>query len=155
MKIAKFATASVAVVLLALVACGCGPHTVPVSGKIVVDGEPAENIRVVFQSAAGGEQVAPVAMGLTDKNGEYSLRLAQTNKKGVVPGPYAVFLSWSDPEATDNPIEGETEAAECPYNLPPRANSGELRFEVGDKGESAADFTFDSSEEPANVPVGI
>ena len=155
MKIAKFATASIAVVLLALSACGCGPHTVPVSGKIVVDGEPAENIRVVFQSAAGGDQVAPVATGLTDKNGEYSLRLAQTNKKGVVPGPYAVFLSWSDPEATDNPIEGETEAAECPYNLPPRANSGELRFEVGDKGESAADFTFDSSEEPANVPVGI
>ena len=155
MKIAKFATASIAVVLLALGACGCGPHTVPVSGKIVVDGEPAENIRVVFQSAAGGDQVAPVATGLTDKNGECSLRLAQTNKKGVVPGPYAVFLSWSDPEATDNPIEGETEAAECPYNLPPRANSGELRFEVGDKGESAADFTFDSSEEPANVPVGI
>ena len=93
--------------------------------------------------------------GLTDKNGEYSLRLAQTNKKGVVPGPYAVFLSWSDPNASENPIEGETEAAECPYNLPPRANSGELRFEVGDKGESAADFTFDSSEEPANVPVGI
>ena len=94
-------------------------------------------------------------IGLTDKNGEYSLRLAQTNKKGVVPGPYAVFLSWSDPNASENPIEGETEAAECPYNLPPRANSGELRFEVGDKGESAADFTFDSSEEPANVPVGI
>ena len=117
--------------------------------------QPAENIRVVFQSAAGGDQVAPVAMGLTDKNGEYSLRLAQTNKKGVVPGPYAVFLSWSDPNASENPIEGETEAAECPYNLPPRANSGELRFEVGDKGESAADFTFDSSEEPANVPVGI
>ncbi len=155
MKIAKFATASVAVVLLALGACGCEPHTVPVSGKIVVDGEPAENIRVVFQSAAGGEQVAPVATGLTDKNGEYFLRLARTNKKGVVPGPYAVFLSWSDPEATDNPIEGETEAAESPYNLPPRANSGELRFEVGDKGESAANFTFDSSEEPANVPVGI
>ena len=155
MKIAKFATASIAVVLLALDARGRGPHTVPVSGKIVVDGEPAENIRVVFQSAAGGDQVAPVAMGLTDKNGEYSLRLAQTNKKGVVPGPYAVFLSWSDPNASENPIEGETEAAECTYNLPPRANSGELRFEVGDKGESAADFTFDSSEEPANVPVGI
>ncbi|MGN1199484.1 MAG: hypothetical protein ACI4SW_02435 [Thermoguttaceae bacterium] len=118
MKIEKFATAAVAVVLLALGACGCGPHTVPVSGKIVIDGEPAENIR-------------------------------------VVPGPYAVFLSWSDPNASENPIEGETEAAECPYNLPPRANSGELRFEVGDKGESAADFTFDSSEEPANVPVGI
>ena len=147
MKIAKFATAAVAVVLLALGACGCGPHTVPVSGKIVVDGEPAENIRVVFQSAAGGDQVAPVAMGLTDKNG---VKIFEG-----VPGPYAVFLSWSDPNASENPIEGETEAAECPYNLPPRANSGELRFEVGDKGESAADFTFDSSEEPANVPVGI
>ena len=70
MTIAKYETASIAVVLSALGACGCGPHTVPVSGKIVVDGEPAENIRVVFQSAAGGDQVAPVAMGLTGKNGE-------------------------------------------------------------------------------------
>jgi hypothetical protein len=100
-------------------------------------------------------EVPPLATGLTDAQGEYSLRLADTNKRGAVPGPYVVFLTWSDPNATDNPIEGETVEAESPYNLPPRANSGELRFEVPDGGTSDANFEFDSSSEPANVPIGV
>lgn len=151
----KFALFAAALLVATFGAVGCGPKTVPVSGKIIVDGEAAENIRVVFQSAATTEEVPPLATGLTDAQGEYSLRLADTNKRGAVPGPYVVFLTWSDPDATDNPIEGETVEAESPYNLPPRANSGELRFEVPDGGTSDANFEFDSSSEPANVPIGV
>ena len=136
-------------VLAAVLCVGCGPKTVPVSGKIVVDGTPAENIRVVFQSASTAAEVPPVAMGLTDKNGEYSLELAESKKRGVVPGPYVVFLTWSDPEADANPIEGQTVENPSPYKLPPRANSGELRFDVPDKGTKEANFEFDSSTETA------
>lgn len=144
------------VVSLALFALsGCGPHTVPVSGKIVVDGVPAQDIRVVFQSAANTATVPPVAIGMTDQDGEYSLKLAESNKKGVVPGPYVVFLAWQDPEADENPVEGVTEEHVSPYKLPPRANSGELRFDVPDKGTSEANFEFDSSSEPTNVTPGV
>ena len=134
---------------------GCGPHTVPVSGKIVVDGQPAENIRVVFQSAATTATVPPVAIGLTDKNGEYSLALAEKKKRGVVPGPYVVFLTWSAPEADAAPVEGVTVANESPYKLPPRANSGELTFDVPEKGTKEANFEFDSATEPKPTSIGI
>ena len=144
-----------ALLFMATLCVGCGPRTVAVSGKIIVDGQPAENIRVVFQSAAGGMEVSPVAIGLTDKNGEYSLSLAEKKKKGAIPGPYAVFLTWRDPDAEENPIEGETVAKESPYKLPPRANSGELRFDVPEGGTKEANFEFDSTKEKAPAVIGI
>ena len=156
MRKSKFQLISFAA--LTLVAClcvGCGPRTVGVSGKIIVDGEPAKDIRVVFQSAASTAEVPPVAIGLTDENGEYSLALAEKKKKGAVPGPYVVFLTWSDPDADPNPIEGVTVANPCPYKLPPRANSGELRFDVPDGGTKEANFEFDSSTEKAPATIGI
>ncbi len=151
----KITFASLALVLVACLCCGCGVKTVPVSGKVIVDGVPAENIRVVFQADATGMTVAPVAIGKTDKNGEYSLALAKEKKKGAVPGDYAVFLVWQDPDAEENPIEGETVANECPYKMPTKANSGELRFTVPEKGTKEANFEFDSSEKDYSAPVGI
>ena len=152
-KLLAIATSALVASTLAL--SGCGPKTVPVSGKIVVDGQPAANIRVVFQSASKDAIVPPVATGLTNENGEYSLSLAEKKKRGAVPGPYVVFLTWSDPNADPNPVEGMTVANESPYKLPPRANSGELRYEVPPKGAKDADFTFDSSSEPTDVKPGV
>lgn len=138
----------------AFVAGGCGPKTVPVSGKVVVDGEPAQNIRVVFQSSTTTAEVPPVATGLTDKNGEFSLRLAERKKRGAVAGPYVVYLTWSDPNADGTAVEGVTEEAVSPYNLPPRANSGELKFEVPAGGTDEANFEFNSEEESFE-PIGV
>lgn len=147
--------AGLALVLLTCVCCGCGIKTVPVSGKIVVDGVPAENLRVVFQADSTQQQVPPVAIGLTDKDGVYSLSLAKTKKKGAAPGDYAIFITWKDPDAEENPIEGQTEAHECPYKLPTKANSGELRFTVPPKGTKEANFEFDSSEANYSAPIGV
>lgn len=155
LKNARAALSATAILVIAALCVGCGPRTVGVSGKIIVDGEPAENIRVVFQSASGGMEVAPPAIGLTDKNGEYSLSLAEKKKKGAIPGPYVVFLTWRDPDADENPIEGETVAKESPYKLPPRANSGELKFDVPEGGTKEANFEFDSSAETAPAVIGI
>ncbi|MBQ9874241.1 MAG: hypothetical protein IJM30_07240 [Thermoguttaceae bacterium] len=143
------------ILISAAMCAGCGPRVVDVSGKIVVDGVPAENIRVVFQSASEALEVPPVAIGLTDQNGEYSLSLAEKKKKGAVPGPYVVYLTWRDPDAEENPIEGQTVAKEPPYKLPPRANSGELRFDVPKGGTKEADFEFDSSKETAPASIGV
>ncbi|MBP5622460.1 MAG: hypothetical protein J6X44_10635 [Thermoguttaceae bacterium] len=155
MKNAKTIFASLALALITIAVAGCGIKTVPVSGKVVVDGVPAENIRVVFQSDSTAQNVAPVAIGKTNKDGEFSLSLAKTKKKGAAPGNYAVFLVWQDPDAEENPIEGQTVANESPYKLPPRANSGEIRFEVPAKGTKEANFEFNSSEEKFDVPVGV
>ena len=155
MKNAKTIFASLALALITITVAGCGIKTVPVSGKVVVDGVPAENIRVVFQSDSTAQNVAPVAIGKTNKDGEFSLSLAKTKKKGAAPGNYAVFLVWQDPDAEENPIEGQTVANESPYKLPPRANSGEIRFEVPAKGTKEANFEFNSSEEKFDVPVGV
>lgn len=146
---------AVATLLLVALCVGCGPQTVGVSGKIVVDGVPAKDIRVVFQSASSAATVPPVAIGLTDENGEYALELAEKKKKGAVPGPYVVYLTWRDPDAEENPIEGQTVAKEPPYKLPPRANSGELRFDVPPKGTKEANFEFDSSKETAPAVIGV
>ncbi len=154
MRFNKFASFAFLIAAFALVASGCGPKTVPVFGKVVVDGVPASDIRVVFQSAATSMEVPPIATGLTDKNGEYKLGLSHPKKSGAVPGPYVVFLTWSDPDAPENPIEGETIAKESPYNLPPRANSGELKFDVPEKGTKEANFEFDSSKE-SFAPIGV
>lgn len=140
---------------VALSIAGCGPKTVHVSGKIVVDGQPAQNVRVVFQSASNDAIVPPVATGLTNAEGQYSLSLAEKKKKGAVPGPYVVFLTWSDPDAVENPVEGLTEEKAAPFRLPPRANSGELRYDVPDKGTKEANFEFDNSTEPQNVAPGV
>lgn len=142
--------------MIALVAvAGCGPKTVGVSGKVVVDGRPAENVRVVFQSASKDLNVSPTAVGLTDREGAYSLSLADKKKRGAIPGSYAVYLVWQDPEADPNPVEGATEVKEAPFKLPPRANSGELRYEIPKEGATNADFIFDVSSEPKNVAPRI
>ncbi len=155
MKNAKTIFASLALALIALSVAGCGIKTVPVSGKVTVDGVPAENIRVVFQADSTSQNVPPVAIGKTNKDGEFSLSLAKTKKKGAAPGNYAVFLVWQDPDAEENPIEGQTVAKESPYKLPTKANSGELRFEVPAKGTKEANFDFDSNEADYSVPVGV
>ena len=73
MKNAKTIFASLALALIALTVAGCGIKTVPVSGKVTVDGVPAENIRVVFQADSTSQNVPPVAIGKTNKDGEFSL----------------------------------------------------------------------------------
>ncbi|MCL2745137.1 MAG: hypothetical protein FWE67_14935, partial [Planctomycetaceae bacterium] len=138
--------------LLALLLSGCGAPTVPVSGKIVFDGVPAENIAVLFQPQVGGEagKNAPVAAyGKTDKNGAYSLKLLHTKQAGVIPGEYAVFLSWKDTSGeVVNITETDTQLKnKCPYKIPPRATSGEMIFTVPAGGTSKADFELDSSKE--------
>lgn len=151
----KFRLLSLLAIACFLTVAGCGPKTVPVSGKVTVDGQPAENVRVVFQADSTAQEVPPVAIGLTNKEGVFELRLAKSNKRGAVAGNYAVFLVWQDPDAEENPIEGETVAHEAPFKLPAKANSGELRFEVPEKGTKEANFDFDSSEANYNAPVGV
>jgi hypothetical protein len=61
--------------LLAALACGCGPPRVtfaPVEGTVTRDGKPAPKVKVIF--FADGDTVGPQVSGLTDDKGHFHLR---------------------------------------------------------------------------------
>ena len=134
---------------------GCGPQTVTVSGKIVFDGEPGQNITVLFQGKAVGNVSPEAAVGKTDSAGRYSLSLVNSKKKGAMPGEYAVYLSWQNPNP-DTSVDIESpdykHVDQCPYKIPTRAKSGELMFTIPTTGTKEADFEFDSTKESFKPP---
>jgi hypothetical protein len=86
-------------VLLLLVA-GCiksGPEVAPVSGRVTVDGQPMENVDVVFQPENSGSP----SYGRTDKDGHYTLGYNR-NVQGALVGSHNVGISIS-PEVVRKP----------------------------------------------------
>ena len=126
---------------------GCHSKTVSVSGKVVFDGEPGQNICVLFQADSAVNPSLEAATGMTNDRGEFFLSLISNSRKGVMPGEYVVYISWKDPNAAKEPVEGETIANPCRYKIPTRATSGQMRFTVPPQGTREADFIFDSSKE--------
>ena len=92
---------------LALVCTGCKKDTgtVPVTGKIIVNGEPMEDVFVSFSPVGEGEP----GSGRTDAQGVYTLKTSQGEMgAGVKPGSYKVSLSklhgeWDGKSFQDNP----------------------------------------------------
>jgi hypothetical protein len=76
------------IAVLAIVsATGCGDGLKPVSGKLVVDGQPAaEGARVLFLPEGDTRQ----AEGVVTADGGFEMKTFQ--KKGVMPGNYKVTL---------------------------------------------------------------
>jgi hypothetical protein len=73
-----------------VVASGCGSPLVPVSGKLIVDGEPGMNgARVIFHPTGNTR----MAQGLVGADGSFQMKTFQ--EKGVMPGDYVVTLQNS------------------------------------------------------------
>lgn len=75
--------------LLVLVS-GCGgapegPTLYPVKGKVTLEGQPVPNATVMFQPSSG-----PVATGVTDANGEFTLKTGA--QEGAVAGTHQVSV---------------------------------------------------------------
>lgn len=134
---------------------GCGPKTVTVTGKVMFDGEPGQNIRVLYQGKASETGITPeAAVGKTNAQGIYSLSLLNTGKSGALPGEYAVYLSWQDPNpdpSVDIEAADYVPVNKCPYKIPTRARGG-LHFTVPPEGSKNADFEFKSEEESFEPP---
>lgn len=121
-------------VTLAIV--GCGPKTTTVTGTVTIDGEPAKDMVVVFQSTAETAIIPEPAHGITDANGRFSLAIFTARKRGALPGDYAVSISWRDP----NPPKDDNLSNPSPYTVPLEAREGRLRYTVESKGSQTADF---------------
>lgn len=82
---------------------GCGKDdgrvkVYPVTGKVLVDGQPAEGVTVVFYPTAAELKGPgmPVPAGTTDGNGEFRLRSFDPND-GAPEGEYKVTVFWPAP----------------------------------------------------------
>jgi hypothetical protein len=124
-----------------LVGCAGEPKTAPVSGRVTLDGKPLANATVVFMPAAAGKRAPPSSVGVTDKDGRYSLLLSSASKKeGAVVGKHKVSITLG--AATD----GATEAPRTVHKQLPRKynRNTELECDVPAAGRNDANFDLQS-----------
>jgi len=153
---------SIAVVLLTVVGCG-NDGIAPVSGTISHNGEPLENVFVVFTPNATEDNHFPglFSTATTDSSGRYSLKTKQ-GSTGAVIGEHAVGFTWADvspiemsmlqeelatsamaedPQAARAAVEQKIrELKEKNESRPSLDQSKQRTFKVPSGGSSSADF---------------
>ena len=77
---------------------GSGLGTVPVTGKVLLNGEPLEGATVVFNPSGEGR----AASGTTDAAGVYKLT-TDTNGDGALPGEYQIAVTKYDGKGVPMP----------------------------------------------------
>lgn len=82
------------------------------------------------------------AIGMTDSQGQFALRLSETKKRGAIPGEYSVFISWVDPNFDPNIVAEGAREGKCPYKIPAKAKLGQIIFTVPETGPCEANFEF-------------
>lgn len=130
---------------------GCGgtkivlPQSVPMTGKITLDGEPLAEATVVFTPTKAG---GTTAMGVTDEGGNYELFISASNVRqaGAVPGDYKVQVSTllPPPKAGDkvDPVGTAVRQEKVPQKYT-RLESTPLKAKVENDGGSQ-DFELKS-----------
>jgi hypothetical protein len=116
-----------------------------VSGRVTLDGKPVANVLVHFQPelAVAAQTKATDAIdssGITNAEGQYELRLADTDKPGALAGKHVV--RFSDRLATSDEDAGPSKAPRARF--PARYSDGSRTFEVPAKGTAQADFELTS-----------
>lgn len=83
---------------------GCGSEFPSVSGVVTFDGKPVSNVRVTFSPQRSGDSVVVGApsFGMTDENGNYSLK-SRNGRIGAVVGTHKVGFDWGDIKAGSVP----------------------------------------------------
>lgn len=125
-----------------LLVAGCTSRqfpTVPVSGRVTLDGQPLPGARVVFEPTARQTSLAgPGSTGRTDAEGRFSLSTAD-GQTGAVAGPHRVRITTL--ETAPDPRGPEELTIVSPERAPPRYNEkSTLTFDVPAAGTDAADF---------------
>jgi hypothetical protein len=128
---------SAAFFVASLAGCSRKPSVVPVSGQVLVDGQPLANVAVNFGPLTGGLDGAYAAYGKTDATGRYILKLVDDNRPGAMIGKHRVTLNESAPGG-----ESDGAAPRIQFKLPPTARDGTLTFDIPPTGTTAANFEF-------------
>jgi hypothetical protein len=100
-RVGEWSLPALVAVCLAMTAAGCGSgfKTVPVAGKILVDGKPLTDAdaTIVFRpDPAKGNTLSMDFSGLADEQGNYTLYY-ESGKPGAAPGWYKVAVVATEP----------------------------------------------------------
>jgi hypothetical protein len=133
--------------VLSIGAIGCSEY-VPVTGTVLVDGEPAQGLEIDFSPAEAGQEGG--GMAYTDEQGDYVVHASRT-QEGIVPGSYVVRIVTENEEY--DPEEYDLEEGEAPppppqrIRIPARYNSQtDLNIEVSHSNK-VFDFDLVTTEE--------
>lgn len=122
---------TVAIGLLA--GCGDGPELAPVSGTVLLDGQPLIDALVLFTPIGGGRPSA----ARTDEHGEYELIFTESHS-GALPGEHLIRISTfqeGDPDGDDAPAFEQ---------VPSRYNTETELARNVELGSNTLDFQLDS-----------
>jgi hypothetical protein len=73
--------------------CSCTSKLdlIPVEGKLLVDGQPTDNVLVTFVPEAVGDRRPVRSMGISDSEGRFQLR-AESQELGAIAGDHRIIL---------------------------------------------------------------
>ncbi len=134
---------AVAMLLLGLTT-GCSPRTNirPVTGKILLDGQPLANASITLQPLISPEpQGATEGMGSygrTNDQGEFSLRLVDTDEEGAVIGTHILRISIAPTTGEDHQLSS------ADHKLPLSVRDGSERLTVKEEGKNHVEFSLKS-----------
>lgn len=96
-RLVSIARAGAGFALLAAAACGGDyPKAYPVSGKVLVNGQPAKDCQVTLVRTGGPDLATPATPnGVTDDKGEFRLT-SYTANDGAPEGEYVATIEWRD-----------------------------------------------------------
>ena len=146
-----FRTSLSAVLLMALVGCGTGesiPEVVMVSGKLTMDGEPLENIKVTFMpEATEDKRDVRSSWGTTDATGKFTLTYGAPGQtiEGAAAGQHKVVLydmvpnDSRDVDATPDDIENESTESRI-HSVYTNASTTRLEAKVAAPGPQEINF---------------
>jgi hypothetical protein len=128
-------------------AAGCNSwKTVPVSGKVTLNGQPLANASVSFQPIApeGKVEAGPGSQGKTNDKGEFTLTMS-TGERGAMVGKHRVMISKLNTQVGDSDERAPRGGWPQGDEVPERYNAAtELKFDVPSGGTNKADFQLTS-----------
>lgn len=120
-------------VICSVLGCGDGANFAPVSGRVMLNGEPLASTYLVFEPEGGLPEQA--STGKTDSSGQYTLTVVGTQKPGALVGRHRVQLTTVAPDAMQD------ELSTLPRDrIPARYRRSPPAFEVSPDGSNQADF---------------
>jgi hypothetical protein len=130
--------------LLTLDGCGGDGKLAPVSGVVKLNGKPVADVELIFQPISESSLApGPAAVGVTDAEGRYKVKVLGEDKLGATVGKNAVLFSGRA-SAADFSEDGKKRGKPS-VSIPPRySNEAKMQFDVPAKGTTTADFELKS-----------
>lgn len=141
-----------AVAALGLFGCDSGPHVVPVTGTVTINGKPLEGATVSFTPE---ESNAVKTLGTDTTGPEGNFKLMYNDRTGIAPGKYKVLISKQEAKAgvvipeefKKDPVMAKM-AGMTKESLPPAVSDAEessFTREVKESGDNVFDFDIKAS----------